>query len=41
LSENSNPQDEAIRTKVDYPGYRVEPGERVSLATVDPGETEH
>ena len=24
-----------------YPGYRVEPGERVSLATVDPGETEH
>jgi PPK2 family polyphosphate:nucleotide phosphotransferase len=41
LSENSNPQDEAIRTRVDYPGYRVEPGERVSLATVDPGETEH
>ena len=26
---------------MDYPGYRVEPGERVSLATVDPGETEH
>ena len=25
----------------DYPRYRVEPGERVSLATVDPGETEH
>jgi PPK2 family polyphosphate:nucleotide phosphotransferase len=41
LSENGNPQDEAIRTRVDYPGYRVEPGERVSLATVDPGETEH
>ena len=41
MSENSNPQDEAIRTRVDYPGYRVEPGERVSLATVDPGETEH
>jgi PPK2 family polyphosphate:nucleotide phosphotransferase len=41
LSENGNPQDEAIRARVDYPGYRVEPGERVSLATVDPGETEH
>src|SRR5215218_8780832 len=41
LSESSDPQDEATRTRVDYPGYRVEPGERVSLATVDPGETEH
>jgi PPK2 family polyphosphate:nucleotide phosphotransferase len=40
LSENGNPQDEAIRTRVDYPGYRVEPGESVSLATVDPGETQ-
>jgi PPK2 family polyphosphate:nucleotide phosphotransferase len=26
--------------RVDYPGYRVEPGESVSLATVDPGETQ-
>jgi PPK2 family polyphosphate:nucleotide phosphotransferase len=25
----------------DYPRYRVEPGERVSLATIDPDETEH
>jgi hypothetical protein len=25
----------------DYPRYRVEPGERVSLAEIDPGETEH
>ena len=41
MSESSDPQDEATRTRVDYPGYRVEPGERVSLATVDPGETEH
>jgi PPK2 family polyphosphate:nucleotide phosphotransferase len=40
LSENGNPQDEAIGMRVDYPGYRVEPGESVSLATVDPGETQ-
>ncbi len=25
----------------DYPRYRVEPGKRVSLAEIDPGETEH
>jgi PPK2 family polyphosphate:nucleotide phosphotransferase len=25
----------------DYPRYRVEPGQRASLATVDPNETEH
>jgi PPK2 family polyphosphate:nucleotide phosphotransferase len=25
----------------DYPRYRVEPGERLSLATIDPDETEH
>ena len=25
----------------DYPRYRVEPGERVSLAEIEPGETEH
>ena len=24
-----------------YPSYRVEPGERVSLAAIDPDETEH
>jgi hypothetical protein len=25
----------------DYPRYRVEPGKRASLATIDPDETEH
>jgi hypothetical protein len=41
LSKNGSPQDEATRTRADYPSYRVEPGERASLATVDPNETEH
>ena len=46
------PRDEAARApekvvvdnpppKPDYPRYRAEPGERLSLSDVDPGESEH
>jgi PPK2 family polyphosphate:nucleotide phosphotransferase len=50
---NGNPQDEFARTRAPqevvvedppeqaYPRYRIEPGERVSLAAIDPDETEH
>jgi PPK2 family polyphosphate:nucleotide phosphotransferase len=42
LSKNGDPQDEVTRTRaLDYPSYRVEPGSRASLATIDPDETEH
>ena len=53
LDKNSNPQGETPRTRAssevavedaperDYPRYLVEPGERVSLAAIDPDETEH
>ncbi len=41
MSENGNPQDEATRTREDYPSFRVEPGAKVSLATIDPEQTEH
>jgi PPK2 family polyphosphate:nucleotide phosphotransferase len=48
LSEDGNEQKGATRTKAsdlppgpDYPRYRLEPGERVSLAAIDPDETEH
>jgi PPK2 family polyphosphate:nucleotide phosphotransferase len=51
LSENGNERSKTIRTLEEvaaedspergYPRYRVEPGERVSLAAIDPGETEH
>jgi PPK2 family polyphosphate:nucleotide phosphotransferase len=42
LSKNGDPQDEVTRTRAsDYPSYRVEPGSRASLATIDLDETEH
>jgi PPK2 family polyphosphate:nucleotide phosphotransferase len=42
LSKNGDPQDEVTWTRaLDYPSYRVEPGSRTSLATIDPDETEH
>ena len=48
MSEDGNEQKGATRTKAsdlppgpDYPRYRIEPGERVSLAAIDPDETEH
>jgi PPK2 family polyphosphate:nucleotide phosphotransferase len=51
LSNDGNEHDGAPRTpeKVvvedspgqDYPRYRIEPGERASLGTIDPDETEH
>jgi PPK2 family polyphosphate:nucleotide phosphotransferase len=51
LSNDGNEHDGASRTpeKVvvedspgqDYPRYRIEPGERASLGTIDPDETEH
>jgi polyphosphate kinase 2 (PPK2 family) len=53
LDKKGNPQDETTRTRAssevavedapgrDYPRYSVEPGERVSLAAIDPEETEH
>jgi PPK2 family polyphosphate:nucleotide phosphotransferase len=53
LDKNGNPQDETTRTRASseaavedspehgYPRYRIEPGERASLAAIDPDETEH
>jgi PPK2 family polyphosphate:nucleotide phosphotransferase len=53
LSNDGNEQEGTIRTNTmkevavedaperGYPSYRVEPGERVSLAAIDPDETEH
>jgi PPK2 family polyphosphate:nucleotide phosphotransferase len=53
LDKNGNPQDETTRTRASseaavedspehgYPRYRIEPGERASLAAIDPNETEH
>jgi PPK2 family polyphosphate:nucleotide phosphotransferase len=49
LSDNGHELEGTTRTKAsnevspgrDYPRYRVEPGERVSLAAIDPDETEH
>jgi hypothetical protein len=47
---SGNGHEEATRTKrvvveeprgPDYPRHRIEPGERVSLAKIDPEETEH
>ena len=32
---------EDLPPETDYPRYRVEPGERLSLAAIDPDETEH
>jgi PPK2 family polyphosphate:nucleotide phosphotransferase len=53
LDKNGNRQDETTRTRASseaavedspehgYPRYRIEPGERASLAAIDPDETEH
>jgi len=41
LSENGNEREGVRTVEKGYPRYRVEPGERVSLATIDPDETEH
>ena len=51
MSENGHELEGTTRTKAsnevedvpgrDYPSYRVEPGEVVSLAAIDPDETEH
>jgi PPK2 family polyphosphate:nucleotide phosphotransferase len=53
LDKNGNSQDETTRTRASsevavedspehgYPRYRIEPGERVSLAAIDPDQTEH
>jgi PPK2 family polyphosphate:nucleotide phosphotransferase len=53
LSDNGHELEGTTRTKAsnevavevaperDYPHYRIEPGERVSLAAIDPDETEH
>jgi PPK2 family polyphosphate:nucleotide phosphotransferase len=53
LDKNGNPQNEAARAGTSsevvvedspeqvYPRYRIEPGEKVSLAAIDPDETEH
>jgi len=51
LRDNGHEQEKTTRTinevtaedspERDYPRYRVEPGERVSLAAIDPDETEH
>ena len=51
MSDNGHELEETTRTMNevtaedspgwDYPRYRVEPGERVSLAAIDPDETEH
>ena len=53
MDKNGNPQDEAARAGTSsevvvddsheqvYPRYRIEPGKRVSLAVIDPDETEH
>ncbi|HEX5850531.1 MAG TPA: hypothetical protein VFY59_15145, partial [Rubrobacter sp.] len=53
MVNNGNPQDEATKAgssgevavedspERGYPRYRIEPGERASLAAIDPNETEH
>jgi hypothetical protein len=51
LSNDGHEQERTTRTmnevavedtpERDYPRYRVEPGERVSLAAIDPDDTEH
>ena len=51
MRDNGHEQEKTTRTinevtaedspERDYPRYRVEPGERVSLAAIDPDETEH
>jgi len=53
LSENGDQQERTTLTKEskravvedsperDYPRYRIEPGERVSLTAIDPDQTEH
>jgi len=41
LTKNGNEQDVVTTTEPGYPRYRVEPGEGVSLAAIDPDQTEH
>jgi len=52
LSNDGDRRDEADRTRApekvvveepepDYPSYKVEPGDRVTLSAIDPDETEH
>ena len=41
MTKNGNEQDVVTKTEPGYPRYRVEPGEGVSLAAIDPDQTEH
>ena len=41
MTKNGNEQDVVTTTEPGYPRYRIEPGEGVSLAAIDPDQTEH